>query len=156
MWFPFWPFPRQIGGAVAPLVASDLQGHDAREPLDLIEESIALLEDLLVLRVLGVGTGSLDDACDSVNLGRDPAIGDEAGELAIQERRGDAEDPGHAFESDALVGSEELVVSSEPHLTQVERSVLAQEPILHYGRVYGNESFHKVLIAALVERIEEV
>ena len=69
----------------------------------LVQERVSLLYDLIVLRVLGVGSIGYDDSGDFVDLGGETFDADESREFSIEKVHGYAECLGHGLERNALI-----------------------------------------------------
>jgi len=130
-----------------------LQVDDAGKLLDPIEEQIALLNHVLVLRVLEIGTVGLDDAPKFVNLGREAAGGDEAAELQIEVLRANSERCCHGLEGDGLVRVEELLVSQN---MQLAHNVAAVGLEVAVGHEYGLEVDHGVEVSLVIAVVEGI
>ena len=93
------------------------------ELLDPVEEEVALLDGLGVLRLLVVHPYRLNDAPHLVDLAAQAAGADEARQLPVQEGRRDAEGRRHRVEGDAAIGLEELTVGHDADLAQEPATV---------------------------------
>ena len=64
-----------------------LDGNDTRELLDAVEESVSLLDGLLVQRVLAVGPVAKDNPLNLINLATKTATCNKLRELVVEESR---------------------------------------------------------------------
>ena len=134
-------------------VAKRLQVDDAGKLLDPIEEQVALLDHVLILRILEIGTVGLDDAPKFVNLGREAAGGDEAAELQVEVIRANSERCRHGLEGDGLVRVEELLVSQN---MQLAHDVAAVGLEVTVGHEDGLEVDHGVEVSRVIAVVEGV
>ena len=84
--------------------------------LNLVQQQIPLLDHLFVLGILRVWPVGHDGSGDLVDLGREPARGNEPGQLQVEELGADPKGRGHRLEGDGLVRVEELAVSENDEL----------------------------------------
>merc|ERR1711991_439004 len=125
---------------------------DAAEALDAVEKRVALLDGVVVEASLGVGTNSVNNGVDLVNLGVEPLAKDEARELAVEKLDGDAKVAGHVLELDALVGLEQLRVGPDAHFA-TEKGLVGGQPVVAL-EMLGDEGqrAEEDVIVAVVER----
>eukprot|EP00631_Chrysoreinhardia_giraudii_P004437 CAMPEP_0197426172 /NCGR_PEP_ID=MMETSP1170-20131217/33963_1 /TAXON_ID=54406 /ORGANISM="Sarcinochrysis sp, Strain CCMP770" /LENGTH=131 /DNA_ID=CAMNT_0042953793 /DNA_START=179 /DNA_END=571 /DNA_ORIENTATION=+ len=97
---------REEGRSEGKEAAPPSDGDAAGEFLDLVEEVVALFDNVLVVGGAGVGARGFDDEVDLVDLGGESALGDEVGEFLVEEGDGDAEDEGHVGNLDGFIGVE--------------------------------------------------
>jgi hypothetical protein len=132
-------------------MAYALKVHDTGELLDSVEKQIALLDHVLVLRILEVRPVGLDDATKLVDLGREAAGGDETAELQVEVFRADSERCRHGLEGDGLVRIKELLVSQNVQLAHYVAAVGLEVAVGHEDGLEVDHGVEVTLVVAVVE-----
>lgn len=132
-----------------------LQVHDAGKLLNSVEKQIALLDHVLVLRILEVGPIGLDDATKLVDLGREAAGGDEAAELQVEVFRANSERCRHGLEGDGLVRVKELLVSQNVQLAHDVAAVGLEVAVGHEDGLEIDHGVEVALVVAIVQGIHK-
>ena len=142
--------------------------------LNLIEQEIAFLDDVLILRIPLVTLDCLDHIADFVYFRTESTRGDEVREFFVEELRRHPEDFRHGRQQDTLVGLEKLSERKNSKLAQNVNVVRAEETVEDQVRLQVQQlsvsinhlsmitqsqdtnTAHEVLVVAAIQRVHEL